>query len=131
METPTQQPPEAGQVIPTVISPAPHLYMKKKLKESLEEFVIFVREQGVVSLAIAFILGGAINKVVSSLVQDIIQPLIGLFFGSTQGLKAWRLGPVMMGNFAANAIDFLIIAWVVYFIFKKLDLERLDKKKDK
>lgn len=129
METPSQQPTEVGQVIPTVISPAPHLYMKKKLKESLEEFVIFVRQQGVVSLAIAFILGGAINKVVSSLVQDIIQPIIGLFFGSTQGLKAWHLGPVMMGNFAANAIDFLIIAWVVYFIFKKLDLERLDQKK--
>ena len=129
METSSQQPQQTGQVIPTVISPAPHLYMKMKLKESLEEFVIFVREQGVVSLAIAFILGGAINKVVSSLVQDIIQPVIGLFFGSTQGLKAWRLGPVMMGNFAANTIDFLIIAWVVYFIFKKLVLERLDKKK--
>lgn len=115
--------------MPTVISPAPHLYMKKKLKESLEEFIVFVRQQGVVSLAIAFILGGAINKVVSSFVQDIVQPLIGLFFGSTQGLKGWHLGPILLGNFAANAIDFLIIAWIVYFIFKKLDLERLDKKK--
>lgn len=129
METPSQQPPEVGQVMPTVIVPAPGLDVKKKLKETIHEFIIFVREQGVVSLAIAFILGGAINKVVTSLVQDVIQPFIGLIFGSTQGLKAWHLGPILLGNFAANVIDFLIISWVVYLIFKKLKLESLDKKK--
>ncbi|MFO0765178.1 MAG: MscL family protein, partial [Patescibacteria group bacterium] len=118
-----------GQVMPTVITPAPGLDVKKKLKETITEFIVFVREQGVVSLAIAFILGGAINKVVTSLVQDVIQPFIGLIFGSTQGLKAWHLGPILLGNFAANVIDFLIIAWVVYVIFKKLKLETLDKKK--
>ncbi len=104
--------------------------MKLSLKERGAEFVAFVREQGVMGLAIGFILGGSVSKVVASLVQDIIQPLIGLIFGSTQGLKALHLGPVMIGNFLAIFIDFLIMASVVYFVFKKLKLDRIDKKKE-
>ncbi len=99
------------------------------LKERGKEFVTFIREQGVMGLAIGFILSGAVTKVVASLVQDIIQPLIGLIFGSTQGLKAFHIGPVMLGNFFAILIDFFIVAAIVYFIFKQLKLERLDKKK--
>lgn len=99
------------------------------LKERGQEFVTFIREQGVMGLAIGFILSGAVTKVVASLVQDIIQPVIGLIFGSTQGLKALRIGPVMLGNFFAILIDFFIVAAIVYFIFKQLKLERLDKKK--
>lgn len=106
-----------------------HLCMKLSLKARATEFVTFVREQGVMGLAIGFILGGSVSKVVASLVQDIIQPSIGLIFGSTQGLKAFRLGPVMIGNFLAVSLDFLIMAAVVYFVFKKLKLELIDKKK--
>lgn len=40
----------------------------------MQDFIKFIREQGVIGLAIAFILGGAVAKVVSSLVKDIIQP---------------------------------------------------------
>jgi large conductance mechanosensitive channel len=100
------------------------------LKERGAEFITFVREQGIVGLAIGFILGGAVSKVVASLVQDIIQPTIGLIFGSTQGLKALHLGPIMVGNFLAIFIDFVIVSAVVYFFFKKLRLEMLDKKKE-
>ena len=103
--------------------------MQLKLRERGAGFVDFIRQQGVIGLAIAFVLGGAVSKVVSSLVQDLIQPLIGFVFGKTDGLKALRLGPITYGNFLANFIDFLIIAAVVYFIFKKLRLEALDKKK--
>jgi len=98
------------------------------LKERGKEFVAFIREQGVMGLAIAIVLGGAVTKVVTSLVQDIIQPLLGFLFGKTDGLKALHLGPVLYGNFLANFIDFMIISAVVYFIFKKLKLENLDKK---
>jgi large conductance mechanosensitive channel len=104
--------------------------MKLSLKERGAEFVTFIREQGVMGLAIGFILGGSVSKVVASLVQDIIQPVIGLIFGSTQGLKAFHLGPVLIGNFLAIFIDFLIMASVVYFVFKKLKLDRIDKKKE-
>jgi large conductance mechanosensitive channel len=101
-----------------------------KLRARAAEFVTFIREQGVMGLAIGFILSGAVSKVVTSFVQDIVQPLIGLVFGSTEGLKAFHLGPVMLGNFLAILLDFLIVAAVVYFVFKKLKLETLDKKKE-
>ncbi len=104
--------------------------MNLSLRERGAEFVTFIREQGVMGLAIGFILGGSVSKVVTSLVQDLIQPVIGLIFGSTQGLKALHLGPVMIGNFLAVFIDFMIVAAVVYFVFKKLKLDRIDKKKE-
>lgn len=95
----------------------------------MNQFIQFIREQGVVGLAIGFILGGSINKLVSSLVTDIIQPFIGLIIGSTDGLKAWQFGPFMLGSFLVASIDFLVMAAVVYFVFKGLRLDRLDKKK--
>lgn len=96
----------------------------------MKEFIQFIREQGVVGLAIGFILGGAVSKVVSSIVGDIINPLIGAIFGSTSGLAYITLGPVQIGNFIAVLIDFIIVAAVVFFIFKKLNLEQMDAKKE-
>ena len=96
----------------------------------MQGFITFIREQGVVGLAIGFILGGAVSKVVASLVGDIINPLIGMIFGSTDGLIYMTLGPIQLGNFIAVLIDFIIVAAVVYFIFKKLKLDRVDVKKE-
>ena len=101
------------------------------MKQQIQGFVQFIREQGVVGLAIGFVLGGSTSKVVTSLVNDIIQPSIGLIFGSVDGLKSFQVGPVMVGNFLSNIIDFVIIAAVVYFAFKGLGLDRLDVKKEK
>jgi large conductance mechanosensitive channel len=101
----------------------------QKIKVQVNAFVTFVREQGVVGLAIGFILGGSVGKVVASLVTDIIQPIIGLIFGSTEGLTALHFGPVMAGNFIAALIDFLIIAAIVFFAFKGLGLDKIDGKK--
>lgn len=92
-------------------------------------FILFIREQGVVGLAIGFILGGAVSKVVSSLVTDIINPLLGLVLGNT-GLSEMMWGVVNVGSFISAIIDFLIIAAVVYFGFKGLRLDRLDVKKE-
>lgn len=92
-------------------------------------FITFVREQGVVGLAIGFVLGGAVSSVVKSLVEDIVNPLIGLIFGSQEGLAAFMVGPVGLGAFISTLINFLIIAAVVYVGFKILKLDRLDKKK--
>lgn len=91
----------------------------------------FVREQGIVGLAIGFILGGSTSRVVSSFVNDVIQPLVGLAFGSVDGLKSVQIGPVMAGNFLSNVIDFILLAAIVYFVFKGLKLDRLDAKKEK
>lgn len=99
----------------------------------MKNFLNFIREQGVVGLAIGFILGGAVTKVVSSLVEDIINPLIGLLLGSTKKLTAWKIqiadAQILLGNFLTILLDFIIIAFVVYFIFKGLKLDKIDKKK--
>ncbi len=101
----------------------------------MKGFINFIREQGVVGLAVGFILGGAIAKVVSSLVTDIINPLLGLVLGSTEGLQkaTYEVGEatISWGNFASILIDFLVIAFVVYFGVKKLGVDKLDKKAEK
>lgn len=94
-------------------------------------FVTFIREQGVVGLAIGFILGGAVSGLVKSFVDDIINPIIGLMFGSVEGLSEWMIGPVSIGSFVSVFINFVIVAAVVYFMFKGLRLDKLDKKKNK
>lgn len=89
----------------------------------------FIREQGVVGLAVGFILGGAVSKVVSSLVQDIINPLLGMVLGSTESLAGMAIGPVKLGAFVGVMIDFVIVAAVIYFVFKQLGFDKMDKKK--
>ncbi len=96
----------------------------------MKGFMDFIREQGVVGLAVGFILGGAVAKVVSSLVADIVMPVVGIVLGSTDGLKAMHAGSVMYGSFISIVVDFLIIAGVVYFGVKGLGLDKLDKKKE-
>jgi large conductance mechanosensitive channel len=100
----------------------------------MKGFLNFIREQGVVGLAVGFILGGAVSKVVASLVSDIINPLLSVILGTTAGLKDTYLliGPIKLlwGNFIATLIDFVVIALVVYFGVKLLKLDKLDKKKE-
>lgn len=96
----------------------------------MKNFLQFVREQGVVGLAIGFILGGAVGKVVASLVNDIIMPVIALALGSTEGLKALSYFGINYGSFISTCVDFIIIAAVIYFVFKKIGLDKLDKKKE-
>ena len=99
----------------------------------MQSFINFIREQGVMGLAIGFILGGAVSKVVASFVEDIINPIIGIVLGATGALDeaVFKVGPVeiLWGSFVATVIDFGIIALVIFFGFKLLKLEKLDKKK--
>lgn len=103
------------------------------LKKHVYGFMDFIREQGVVGLAVGFILGGAVAKLVSSLVADIINPIVGQLLGAGGGLKTATLkfGQVTIayGNFLVTLIDFAIVAAVVYFGVKILKLDKLDKKK--
>ena len=100
----------------------------------MKGFIEFIREQGVVGLAVGFILGGAISKLVTSLVNDLINPIIGIFIGRAGELKKifFQIGPakLMWGDFTSSFIDFAIIAFVVYFGVKILKLDKLDKKKE-
>jgi len=99
----------------------------------MKGFLDFIREQGVVGLAVGFILGGAVSKVVAALVADIINPIVGVALGSAGNLanEFWKIGSVriLYGDFISVFIDFSIIAAVVYFGVKFIGLDKLDKKK--
>lgn len=100
----------------------------------MKDFSNFVREQGIIGLAVGFILGGAVSGLVSSLVEDIINPLIGIVLGEAESLTSFSLSifgsEVMIGNFISTFIDFIVVATVVYVGVKKLGLDKLDKKKE-
>jgi len=107
--------------------------VREKLKQPARGYVNFIREQGVIGLAVGFILGGAIKEVISSIVTDLINPILGLFLGVVGDFNeaVFNIGSAQIawGSFVATMIDFLIIAAVVYFAVKGLRLEKLDKKK--
>ena len=83
-------------------------------------------------MAVGFILGGAVSKLVSALVGDIINPILGVFLGKVGNLKdaslIIRQVKILWGDFLAVLIDFIVIALVVYFGVKWLKLDKLDKK---
>ncbi|MCC6261097.1 MAG: large conductance mechanosensitive channel protein MscL [Anaerolineales bacterium] len=87
----------------------------------LKEFKAFIMRGNVLDLAIAVIIGGAFGKIVSSLVADILMPIIGLVMGGVDfsGL-ALTIGEakITYGIFINNVIDFLIIAFVIFLIVK-------------
>lgn len=99
----------------------------------MKGFVDFIREQGVVGLAVGFILGGAVSKLIASLVSDIINPVLSVIVGAAGNLKDMyiKIGPIkiLWGNFVSSFIDFLVIASVVYVGVRVLQLGRIDKKK--
>jgi large conductance mechanosensitive channel len=110
---------------------------QKQAQKHASGFLEFIREQGVVTLAVGFILAAAVTKTVNSLVTDIINPILGIFLGKTNlGSATWQVAGVTIawGNFVSALIDFMVIALVVYIGFKVLRLDRVDidkKKRDK
>ena len=101
---------------------------------SMKNFMNFVREQGVVGLAVGFILGGAVSKLVTSMVADLVNPLLGILLGKAQGLTTYTFmlsgAEVRLGSFLSSLIDFIVIAAIVYIGVKKLGLDKMDKKKE-
>jgi len=98
----------------------------------MKGFMDFVKEQGVVGLAVGFNLGGAVAKMVTAIVTDLINPLIGLALGGITLKSNYVMvgtAKMMWGDFVSVFIDFFIVALVVYFGVKLLKLDKLDKKK--
>lgn len=103
------------------------------IKTKVSGFTDFIREQGVIGLAIGFILGGAVSKTVASLVENIINPLVGLAMGKVNLVdKILVIGSanIKWGAFVSTIVDFIIVAAVIYFGIKALGLNKLDKKKE-
>ena len=98
----------------------------------LQEFKKFALRGNVIDLAVGVIIGGAFDKIVTSLVNDIINPIVGIILGSAKGLQDAYLmvgsAKIMWGSFVSTGIDFVIIAFVVYYGVKLLKLDTLTKK---
>jgi large conductance mechanosensitive channel len=105
----------------------------------ITQFFDFLKTFGIIGLAIAFVIGQASSKLITALVEDIINPLIGLFLpsGSLEQLstKITSISGVISefkyGDFIANIIDFLIIALVVFVAYRALSKYKIIENKSK
>ena len=113
---------------------------KKKVNNFISEFKIFISRGNVIDLAVGVIVGGAFSKIVTSLVNDILTPFIGILIGgkdlSDLSLKIGDAN-IAYGAFIQNIIDFLIIAFCIFIfikfinrIFLKSKEEKKEEKKD-
>lgn len=108
-------------------------HVRGAVKKRVRGFFDFIREQGVIGLAIGFLLGGATSSTVSSFVNNIINPFIGLATGKVNlSDKSITLNGLTInyGAFLNSLLNLIVVAAVVYFIFKGLGLDRMDKKKE-
>ncbi len=108
---------------------------KKEVNKFFNEFKTFIARGNVLDLAVGVVVGGAFSKIVSSLVNDIITPLIGIIIGgkdlSNLSIKIGDAN-VAYGAFIQNVIDFLIIAFCIFVFIKfinKLFVKKHEEKK--
>ncbi|WP_424932462.1 large-conductance mechanosensitive channel protein MscL [Amaricoccus macauensis] len=94
----------------------------------LKEFRDFIARGNVMDMAVGIIMGAAFTAIVTSLVDDLVNPLIGLFTGGVDfSSHMVRVGDgenaasFMYGNFVNACIKFLIIAWVVFLLVKAVN----------
>ena len=98
----------------------------------IKEFKEFISRGNVIDLAVGVIIGGAFGKIVTSLVDDIIMPIIGIIIG---GLDFSQLSvsvgeaTIGYGSFIQNIVDFFIIALCIFLIIKLINSFRKKKKR--
>lgn len=103
----------------------------------LEEFQKFISRGNVIDLAVAFIMGAAFTKIVNSIVEDIITPLLGIFMGGVNfSSLSITLGEahIKYGEFIEASLNFFIVAAVVFLLIhsiNKLQETLTGKKKEK
>jgi len=86
----------------------------------LKEFKEFAMKGNVLDMAIGVIIGGAFGKIVTSVVEDLLTPIIGMIFGQPD-FSGIKLGGIMIGNFINAVINFVIIALCLFAIVKAMN----------
>lgn len=98
----------------------------------LKEFMAFIKQYGVIGLAIAVIIGGKLNSLVTAVVDGLLMPLIGLLpVGGTW--QSWEI-PIgaqhlLIGPILSALVNFLLVAWFVFWFAKKVLREETVTKK--
>jgi large conductance mechanosensitive channel len=106
---------------------------QKGAKEEAGEFKKFISKGNVVDMAVGVIIGGSFGKIVTSLVNDIITPIIGIIIG---GIDFSNLSiqineaKIMYGNFIQTIIDFLIIAICIFTVIRTFEKIKNKNKKE-
>lgn len=90
----------------------------------VSEFKEFALKGNVIDLAIGVVIGGAFNKIVSSLIDDVITPMIlkpALDAANLSNIADLKMGAVKYGSFLSNIISFIIVAIVLFMIIKGIN----------
>ena len=98
----------------------------------IKEFIDFLKKYGVIGLAIAVVIGGKLNELISSLVNDLLMPLIfqpALKAANVDDIRKLSYDGILYGKVLGATIDFLVVA-IVVFLFSKLVLKesQIEKK---
>lgn len=111
------------------------------MKKFFDEFKKFIERGNVIDLAVGVLIGGAFSKIVSSLVNDLFMPLIGILIGGhdfTNLILKVGDAQIRYGSLIQNIVDFLIIAFCIFvfisiinkFFNKKEEVKEVAKKSD-
>ena len=105
--------------------------MAEKTSGFLAEFKTFIARGNVMDMAVGVIIGGAFSNITTSLSNDIVMPVLGIFTSSVSFAElSVNIGPAVItyGNFIQAVLNFLIMAFVVFCLVKALN--RFHKKKE-
>ena len=100
----------------------------------IAEFKQFIARGNVMDMAVGVIVGGAFKAIADSLVNDIINPILGIFAGGNESLSALAIhlpggGDLLIGSFLNAVLSFLIMAFVVFCLVKSIN--KFHRKKEK
>lgn len=98
----------------------------------VKEFVAFLKQYGVIGLAIAVIIGGKLNLLITSLVNDLLTPLIfqpALKAAGVENIADLAYNGILYGKVVSSFIDFIIVAFVVFMFAKKIMKEEVVAKR--
>lgn len=93
----------------------------------IKEFKEFIMRGNVVDLAVGVIIGAAFGKIVSSLVEDIITPVLlkpALEAAHAASIETWAPGGILLGKFIAASLSFIVISFVLFLIIKGMNASK-------
>lgn len=93
------------------------------MKKFMEEFKKFICRGNVMDMAVGVIIGGAFTAIVTSLVNDVINPLLGIFGGMNFDQLVWNVNgaSIAYGKFITAVINFLIMALIIFMIVRTMN----------
>jgi len=87
----------------------------------LKEFKEFAVKGNVIDLAVAVVIGAAFGKIIDSMVNDIIMPIVGKVLGDANFFVSWEAGGIPIGKFVQAVFNFLVIAFVIFLVIKGIN----------